>query len=95
MRKERAVVGLEGDIPEDGDKATTIRRPSARKINQVLGWLKQHAADPHDDGLTREQRLFARRFGRWLLAIPGTDGAAPPCPIKKREKVTLDEGDDG
>lgn len=95
-RKERAVVGLDpASTADDAPPARTLRRPTARQINKVAGWLKQHAADPHDDGLTRDQRVFARRFIRWLLSIPSKDGEAPDCPIKKRDKARLeDEGDE-
>lgn len=97
-RKERAAVGLDPvAAADDAPQAVTIRRPTAQQINKVAGWLKQHAADPHDDGLTRDQRVWARRFIRWLLAIPSRDGAAPEVPIKKRSKARLedDEGDEG
>jgi hypothetical protein len=97
-RKERAAVGLDPrSTADDAPQAVTLRRPTARQINMVAGWLKQHAADPHDDGLTRDQRVFARRFIRWLLSIPSKEGAAPDCPIKKRDKARLedDEGEQG
>ena len=98
VRKEKAASGLSGGSALAGASgtgtATTVRRPTARQIHAAASWIKQHAADPHEDGLTRDQRVFARKFTRWLLSIPAPDGTAPRCPIKRRKKLALLEGDE-
>jgi len=73
-------------IPEGsrGKPGLTIaRRPKKSHINKVFLSIKQGANDPHDDGLTPEERPIAVKLLRWILGVP-VSGKAQRCPIRRR-----------
>lgn len=59
------------------------RRPTKSRINRAFLSLKTGDSDPHNDGLTPEERRVAVRIFRWVLGVP-VDGKAPRCPVRGR-----------
>jgi hypothetical protein len=59
------------------------RRPTKSRINRAFLSLKTGEGDPHNDGLTPEERRITVKLLRWILGVP-VDGKAPRCPIRGR-----------
>lgn len=83
-RRTRAEFGLPPVAPNEEAPSAVPKRPTMLQIQMAFSWLKQNGRDSHDDGLSKENRAFARAMFRWLLAIHGEDGTFPSCPIKRR-----------